>query len=88
MVIVGITPILFSTQFGAVNNLLEGIGYDRIELMTNPVYFRPLWVIHNLWNGMGWDEIIYLAAMSSINPKLYNIAKVDGASRMKLKCTT
>lgn len=84
VVIVGITTILFSTQSGAVNNLLDSMGYDRLELMTNPVYFRPLWVIHNLWNGMGWDAIIYLAAMSSINPELYNAARVDGASRMKM----
>lgn len=84
VVIVGITTILFSTQSGVVNNLLDSMGYDRLELMTNPVYFRPLWVIHNLWNGMGWDAIIYLAAMSSINPELYNAARVDGASRMKM----
>lgn len=84
VVIVGITTILFSTQSGAINNWLDSAGYDRIELMTNPVYFRPLWVIHNIWNGMGWDAIIYLAAMSSINPELYNAARVDGASRLKM----
>lgn len=84
VVIVGITAILFSTQSGAVNNLLDSMGYNRIELMTDPAYFRPLWVIHNIWNGMGWDAIIYLAAMSSINPELYNAARVDGASRIQM----
>nr|WP_239588126.1 ABC transporter permease subunit [Gracilibacillus alcaliphilus] len=84
VVIVGITAVLFSTQTGAVNNLLENNGYNRIELLTDSQYFRPLWVIHNIWNGMGWDAIIYLAAMSSVNPELYHAARVDGASRIQM----
>ena len=84
VVIVGITAMLFSTQSGAVNNLLDNLGYNRIELMTDTIYFRPLWVIHNIWNGMGWDAIVYLAAVSSINPELYQAARVDGASRIQM----
>ncbi|UOE94823.1 ABC transporter permease subunit [Alkalihalobacillus sp. LMS39] len=84
VVIVGITVMLFSTQSGGINNLLADLGWNRIELMTDPNYFRPLWVIHNIWNGMGWDAIVYLAAMSSINPQLYEAAKVDGASRVQM----
>ncbi|MGN8646166.1 ABC transporter permease [Gracilibacillus sp. HCP3S3_G5_1] len=84
VVIVGITAILFSTQSGVINNLLHTYGFSRIELMTDPVFFRPLWVIHNIWNGMGWDAIVYLAAMGSINPQLYEAARMDGATRLQL----
>lgn len=84
VVIVGITAILFSTQSGVINNLLHTYGFSRIELMTDPVFFRPLWVIHNIWNGMGWDAIVYLAAMASINPQLYEAARMDGATRLQL----
>ncbi|KYG33967.1 protein lplB [Alkalihalobacillus trypoxylicola] len=84
VVIVGITTALFSTQSGVINQLLQTMGLDRIELMTDPSYFRPLWVIHNIWNGMGWDAIIYLAALSSINPQLYEAARIDGATRLQM----
>ncbi|MDX8045326.1 ABC transporter permease subunit [Gracilibacillus sp. S3-1-1] len=84
VVIVGITAMLFSTQSGVINNLLHAFGLSRIEVMTDASFFRPLWVIHNIWNGMGWDAIIYLAAMASINPQLYEAARIDGATRLQL----
>ncbi len=84
VVIVGITSVLFSTQTGVINGFLYANGFERIELMTDPSFFRPLWVIHNIWNGMGWDAIIYLAAMASINPQLYEAARIDGASRLQM----
>ncbi|MFS0726647.1 ABC transporter permease [Paenibacillus sp. 1P07SE] len=83
VVIVGITITLFSAQDGSVNIMLDRLGFDRIELMTDPAYFRPLWVIHNIWNGTGWGAIIFLAAMASIDPTLYESARVDGAGRFK-----
>lgn len=84
VVIVGITTALFSTQSGIINNILHSFGMERIELMTDHRFFRPLWTIQNIWNGMGWDAIIYLAALSSINPQLYEAAKIDGASRFQM----
>ncbi|WP_062049541.1 sugar ABC transporter permease [Bacillus sp. JCM 19034] len=84
VVIVGITVMLFSTQNGSINNLLVDLGFDRVELLTDPSYFRPLWVIQNIWNGIGWDAIVYLAAMSAINPQLYEAARVDGANRLQM----
>jgi putative aldouronate transport system permease protein len=83
VVIVGITITLFSTQDGGINNLLAEWGFERIDVLTNPDNFRMLWVIHNIWNGTGWGAIIFLAAVASIDPQLYESAKVDGAGRMK-----
>jgi putative aldouronate transport system permease protein len=83
VVVVSITLTLFSTQDGAINNLLSMMGYERIELMTDPNYFRPLWVVHNIWNGIGWGAIIFLAAMAAVDPALYEAAKVDGAGRLR-----
>ncbi|UTR16982.1 ABC transporter permease subunit [Salipaludibacillus sp. LMS25] len=84
VVIVGITALLFSSQTGVVNQMLMSYGFDRVELMTEPEFFRPVWVLHNIWNGMGWDAIIYLAAISAINPQLYEAARVDGATRFQM----
>lgn len=83
VVIVGITVLLFATQKGVVNQLLDGWGLGRIELLTDPDYFRPLWVLHNIWQGTGWSAIIFLAALAAVDPTLYEAAVVDGAGRLR-----
>jgi putative aldouronate transport system permease protein len=83
VVIVGMTILLFSTQKGGINQLLDSWGFARIELMTDPDYFRWVWVSHNLWHGTGWSAIIFLAALAGVDPTLYEAAVVDGAGRMR-----
>ncbi|WP_419872395.1 ABC transporter permease [Candidatus Pristimantibacillus sp. PTI5] len=83
VVIVGITMLFFRAQDGGVNVLLDAMGFGRIELMTDPKYFRFVWLFHNIWQGAGWGAIIYLAAIAGIDPALYEAAKVDGASRLR-----
>lgn len=83
VVIVGITMLLFRTQDGGINILLESLGFGRIELMTDPAYFRFVWLFHNIWQGAGWGAVIYLASIASIDPALYEAARVDGASRLR-----
>ena len=84
VVIVGITMLFFRAQDGVVNMLLESMGYGRIDLMTDPKYFRFVWLFQNIWQGAGWGAIIYLAAISAIDPALYEAATVDGASRLRM----
>lgn len=83
VVIVGITLQLFATGSGAINGLLEGWGFERIELMTDPQYFRWVWLFQNIWQGAGWGAIIFLAALSSVDPTLYEAAEMDGANRWR-----
>lgn len=83
VIIVGMTMLFFRTQDGGVNMLLEAMGFNSIELMTNPAYFRFVWLFHNIWQGAGWGAIIYLASIASIDPALYEAARVDGASRLR-----
>jgi putative aldouronate transport system permease protein len=83
VVIVGITVLFLRAQDGGVNELLHALGYARIDFMTNPDYFRFLWLFHNIWQGAGWGAIIYLAAIASIDPALYEAATMDGASRLR-----
>ncbi len=83
VVIVSITVLLFSTQDGGINNLLSSWGYDRIELMTNPEYFRSVYLFQVVWKEAGWSAIIFLAALASVDPTLYEAATMDGASRMR-----
>ncbi|MCT1402115.1 ABC transporter permease subunit [Paenibacillus sp. p3-SID867] len=83
VVIVGITIVLFATGSGGFNQLLENVGLDRIEWMTDPRYFRWVWLVQNIWQGAGWGAIIYLAALSGIDPTLYEAAMMDGANRWR-----
>ncbi|WP_373232043.1 ABC transporter permease [Cohnella sp.] len=83
VVIVGITMLFLRTQDGGVNVLLNTLGIDSINFLSNSGSFRFIWLFHNIWQGAGWGAIIYLAAIASIDPALYEAAKVDGASRLR-----
>lgn len=83
VVIVGITMLFLRTQDGGVNVLLNALGFDSINFLANSGSFRFIWLFHNIWQGAGWGAIIYLAAIASIDPALYEAAKVDGASRLR-----
>lgn len=83
VVVTGITITLFATQEGAVNQRLADWGLPRIELMTDPGYFRMLYVLQNIWKEAGWNAILFLAVLASVDPSLYEAAVVDGASRWR-----
>ncbi|BFT74038.1 ABC transporter permease [Paenibacillus sp. P36] len=83
VVVVSMTVILFSTQDGALNKMLVSWGWERFDLLTNPDYFRSMYLIQNIWKETGWSAIIFLAALASVDPTLFEAAVVDGASRWK-----
>lgn len=80
VVVVGIMR-LFLQSDGLVNQALESIGLTTVNFFSEPGWFRPLYVISGIWQSCGWGSIIYLAALSGVNPELYDAAYVDGASR-------
>lgn len=80
-VIVTILYKLLSPQEGLVNNMLNMAGFESIFFMADPNWFRPLYVMLNVWQLFGYSAIIYMAAMTSIDPSLYEAAEIDGASR-------
>ncbi|WP_235549802.1 ABC transporter permease [Paenibacillus sp. Soil766] len=83
IVVVGITIVLFAGEFGGVNQFLDSIGLPRYQGLNNPDHFRWIWLLQNIWKEVGWSAIIYLAALSSIDPTLYEAAMMDGANRWK-----
>jgi putative aldouronate transport system permease protein len=83
VVIVAITFLVLATQEGALNKLLVGMGHQPIEFLTEPSYFSWLYVAQNIWKEAGWNAIIFLAALASVDPTLYEAAVVDGAGRWK-----
>jgi putative aldouronate transport system permease protein len=83
VVVVSIMKTLLSLQDGVVNAILQGLGLERINFFLAPGWFRPLYIISEIWQTYGWSSIIYLAALSGIDPSLYEAAQIDGSSRWK-----
>jgi putative aldouronate transport system permease protein len=83
VVIMSITILVLATQEGAFNKLLVSIGYQPVEFLTDPSYFSWLYVSQNIWKEAGWNAIIFLAALASVDPTLYEAAVVDGAGRWR-----
>ena len=80
-VMVSIMYTLLSPSSGLVNIIITRLGGQSINFMSKPEWFRPLYVILEIWQTFGYSAIIYIAAMMNIDPTLYEAADMDGASR-------
>ncbi|MDD9989729.1 MAG: ABC transporter permease subunit [Spirochaetaceae bacterium] len=81
--IIGIMRMMLSPGSGSVNRLLGLAGIEPIYFMIEPGWFRPLYVISGIWQTAGFGAIVYLAALASINPELYEAAIIDGTGRIQ-----
>lgn len=80
VVLAGIIINIFGST-GLFNQIINQFGFQSVSPLTNPDTFRPMIYITHIWKEIGWDSIIYMAALSGINPELYEAAKIDGANR-------
>jgi putative aldouronate transport system permease protein len=83
VIIGGILVNFLSPSWGVLNIFLKQLGVEPIFFLADNAYFRPLVVLSSIWKDSGWESIIYLAAIASVNTELYEAASIDGASRMK-----
>ncbi len=83
VVLVGIMFQVFNTKFGVVNMIIEMFGGESIMFMGDAEYFRHIYVWSDVWQNTGWGAIIYIAALSSVDPSLHEAAIVDGAGKFK-----
>lgn len=83
VVLVGIVRIVCAPSGGLVNLAIEALGGNKIMFLTDPDWFRHLYVWSGIWQNTGWDSIIYLAALSSVSPELHEAAIVDGATKIQ-----
>ncbi len=75
--------INFTDIDGVINDLLNVFGIERKAYLNYPQYFVPIYVISDIWQGIGWNSIIYMAALTGIDTSLYEAATIDGAGRWK-----
>ena len=83
VVMVGIIITMFSPSIGVINTIRERLGLERVYYMAQPSAFRHLYVWSGVWQGMGWSAVIYISALSAVDPELHEAARIDGASRFQ-----
>ncbi len=83
VIVAGIMSSLFTVNGGIIPKLMEFFGHEPQNLLLNSDWFRPILYISGLWKEVGWETIIYLAALAGINPELYEAAMMDGANRLQ-----
>jgi putative aldouronate transport system permease protein len=81
VVLTGVFFEFLSVQRGPVNYLIKVLGGQPIDFFTNKRFFVPMLIFTDVWRGVGWGAVIYLASLSSVNPELYESAELDGANR-------
>ncbi|MCL2398653.1 MAG: ABC transporter permease subunit [Defluviitaleaceae bacterium] len=83
IIIGGLAIRLFSTSVGAFNNIIVGFGMEPVPFLNSPSHWVATNVFLSVWRHLGWNTILYLAAITAVNPELYEAADMDGASRFR-----
>lgn len=82
VIMCGMIKELVSTS-GPINNLIASLGGQKISFISEAKWFSTIFISSGVWQSIGWGTILYLAAMSNINPSLYEAAAVDGAGHFR-----
>ncbi|MDR1668893.1 MAG: ABC transporter permease subunit [Oscillospiraceae bacterium] len=85
IIVCGLVANILSMDSGILNEILMKLGLiqDKVHFLGDPKYFWWIVGLSNVWKSMGWNSIIYLAAITSIDPALYDAASIDGCGRFK-----
>lgn len=81
VVVVSMISIMLSPSSGVVNSFLANFGIEEIYFLKEIEWFRPVYIISEVWQFTGWNAILYIAALTNIDPQLYEAAAIDGANR-------
>ena len=75
--------LMLSPNAGVINTFITAFGGTKVDFMGRADMFAHIYVLSNIWQGVGWSSIIYLAALAGASPELYEAAKVDGANKFQ-----
>ena len=80
VVMVSMITIFLSPSSGILNTIISGFGYEKVNFIGQARYFRTIYVVSGIWQGMGYGSVIYLAVLCGVPKELYEAAEIDGAS--------
>lgn len=83
VVMSGMIILFLNEERGMINHLIEMISGFKISFMSDPGWFKTVYVFSGVWQNAGWGTIIYLAALAGIDPQLIEASKIDGANRLQ-----
>lgn len=83
VVMVGMLYIFLHPVYGIVNTLIKFLGFEPVDFINKPEYFKSLYVWSGIWQSTGWNSVIYFAVLSNIDPEQHEAAIIDGASRLQ-----
>lgn len=83
VVVSGLFYFILDKDYGAFNDFLAFLGFERIPFFRRPDLFQPILILATIWKNTGWNSIIYLAALAGVDQEMYEAAKIDGASKLQ-----
>lgn len=83
VVIVGMLVAFLSPSSGFINHILDAVGLERHAFLEDPKWFKSLYVLSGVWQSTGWNSVIYMAALSGVDPQLHEAATIDGATKLQ-----
>ena len=84
VVLCSMLTLFLNENTGVINSILSMLGLSRISFLTVPAYFPGVVVWSGVWQELGWNSIIFLAALAGVSPELVEAARIDGASRLQI----
>ena len=83
VVLVSMLQLFFSPQYGFINTIIKALGGQTYSFMIEPKAFPHMYVWSGVWQNLGWNCIIYIAALAGVDPGLHEAARIDGATRIQ-----
>lgn len=83
VVVASMVTLFLSPSSGIINKIIEKMGGEAVNFLMKPNAFVPIYVISDIWQGLGWNAIIYISALAAVDPALHESAMIDGASRVQ-----
>ena len=83
VVIIGVLRLFVTPSTGIVNHIIAALGGERIAFFQESRWFAPLYVMSGIWQELGWNSMIYIAALSAVDPTLHEAAIIDGANKIQ-----
>lgn len=83
VVIVGMLVSFLSPSTGLINHIISALGFERQAFLEDTKWFKTIYVFSGIWQSTGWNSVIYMAALSGVDPQLHEAATIDGASKFQ-----
>ena len=84
VVVVSMLQIFMQRSNGLINNVIAMLGGERIDFLSIPQYFSTIFVWSGVWQNLGWNVIVYIAALAGVSAELLEAARIDGANRLQI----